>query len=455
MKKYSDKSFKFSIKCHLKAFTPNYKMEPDHEQIVLPKVYEEAIREIIKNNLRKSFDDYEIIYSPGSNKGDNYAGIVHRVQIKDKAEAEIKLSMILKVPPVNPTRRDEFMAKELFIREIEFYDNIFPMFKKFQEEKGIDIKKNGFYQVPYCYKTLTAEPFEALFFDDLKVKGFEMFDRFKEVTKEHVFLVMKSLAKMHAIFYSIKDQNPKLVESYFELRDLFIMFCERKNSAMDAWYESMKKQAFVVINECKDIQLKDKVNAFLEKSIYDLMCDCCDRKKTEPYATLCHGDCWNNNMMFRNDQSGTPNAIRLLDFQIQRYSSPILDLMYYIFGCTVKSLRDKHYQEFLDVYYDELSSFMTRLGSDPKKLFPRDAFESHLKEFGHFGLTMALIILPFFINDVKDAPDMDELAENFKKISESVEIDENAFNFTSGANRDKYSERLLGVCKDMCDLGYI
>lgn len=68
---------------------------------------------------------------------------------------------------------------------------------------------------------------------------------------------------------------------------------------------------------------------------------------------------------------------------------------------------------------------------------------------------MALIILPFFVNDVTDVPDMDELAENFKKIGECAEVDENAFNFTSGANRDKYAERLLGVCNDMCDLGYI
>lgn len=265
-------------------------MESNHEQIVLPQVYVEAIREIIKSNLGKSFEDYEVIYSPGSNKGDNYAGIVHRVQVKDKAENEIKLSMILKVPPVNPTRRDEFMAKDLFGREIGFYDNVFPLYKKFQEDKGIDIQKDGFYQVPFCYKTLKAEPFEALFFDDLKVKGFEMFDRFKEVTKEHVFFVMKSLAKMHALFYCIKDQNPKLVESYFELRDLFIMFCDRKNSAMDTWYESMKKQAAVVVNECKDAQMKDKVNVFLEKSIYDLVSNCCNRKKIEPYATLCHGD---------------------------------------------------------------------------------------------------------------------------------------------------------------------
>jgi hypothetical protein len=43
-----------------------------------------------------------------------------------------------------------------------------------------------------------------------------------------------------------------------------------------------------------------------------------------------------------------------------RYASPVLDLLYYIFICTTKSLRDKHYFEFLNVYYSSLSSFVKR-----------------------------------------------------------------------------------------------
>lgn len=43
-----------------------------------------------------------------------------------------------------------------------------------------------------------------------------------------------------------------------------------------------------------------------------------------------------------------------------RYASPVCDLMYYIFGCTTKNLRDKHYNDFLDVYYSSMSSFLKR-----------------------------------------------------------------------------------------------
>lgn len=59
-------------------------------------------------------------------------------------------------------------------------------------------------------------------------------------------------------------------------------------------------------------------------------------------------------------QHGVACDIKLLDFQIMRYSSPICDLAYYIFGCTTKELRDKHYKEFMDVYYSTLSQFIKR-----------------------------------------------------------------------------------------------
>jgi hypothetical protein len=40
-----------------------------------------------------------------------------------------------------------------------------------------------------------------------------------------------------------------------------------------------------------------------------------------------------------------------------------------------------------------------RLGSDPNKVFPREVFEDHLKKFGNFGLTMAIIILPLSLSE--------------------------------------------------------
>ncbi|CAG9802882.1 unnamed protein product [Chironomus riparius] len=431
-------------------------MDSNHNQFALPhKVYEEALKEIIKNNLNKSFDDYQIIYSSGSAKGDGYIGVICRIQVVDKETNENKLNLIVKLPPDSPTRRQELSIGKFFAQESNFYDNVYPMYKKFQEQKGIDVEKDGFHHVPFCFKTLTQEPREGLFFEDLKACGFEMFDRLKEVTKEHVFLVMKALAKLHALFYSIKNQHPELVEGYIGLKDPFTMLCDKENSSFNPWFDNLKDQTLEVVNKSENKDMVERINSLLNRQFGELLNTCFEREKTEPYATLCHGDCWNNNMLFKYDKDGTSSSLRLLDFQIIRHVSPVTDLMYYIFCCTKKSLRDKHYQEFLNVYYEELCSFIQRLGSDPEQLFPREAFESHLKKFGKFGLIMAMAVLPLFTSDVDDIPDMEELAEKIKRIGADEEVDKSAFNITTDKTYDRYAERMIGVCEDMYSLGYI
>ena len=266
-------------------------MDLNYNQFALPhKVYEEALKEIIKNNLNKSFEDYQIIYSSGSAKGDGYIGVICRIQVVDKETNEYKLNLILKLPPDSPARRQELSIDKFFAQESNFYDNIYPMYKKFQEDKGIDIERDGFHHVPFCFKTITQAPHEGLFFEDLKACGFEMFDRLKEVTKEHVYLVMKSLAKMHALFYSIKDQCPELVEAYIGLKDPFNMLCEKENSPFNPWFDNLKEQTLEVVNKSENKDMVKRINSLLTKQFGELLNICFDREKTEPYATLCHGD---------------------------------------------------------------------------------------------------------------------------------------------------------------------
>ncbi|CAH1717920.1 unnamed protein product [Chironomus riparius] len=388
----------------------SHKSDALHEKFkTLPnKIYEENLKELIKQKLNLSCDEYEIRYSEGSSKGDNYIGIIYRAE----------------------------------------------------EQKGISSKHDGFHEVPLCYKTLTVEPFEGLYIEDLKVKGFEVYDRNKELTKEHVMLVMEVLAKMHAIFYCMKEQEPDLIDVYKKRNDYFIMRCERKGSLMSSWYEDSRDQALEVVEKCGNSELIKKVRALLSEDILSLFKSCLNLDMTEPYATLCHGDCWNNNMMFRNDQSGNPISVKFLDWQIMRYSSPILDIMYYIFSCTVKSLRDKHYQEFINFYYDSLSRFIVRLGSDPEKLFPRHAFDDHLKKFGKFGLIMGVLVLPVFTSDVDEVPDMDEFVSNLNEVESTNEEDNNeavskGVCYVTTKTYPIYAERLLGVCEDLYNFGYL
>jgi hypothetical protein len=254
------------------------------------EVYDETLKKIVENNLKVSIEDCDVNIVPGSVKGDNYIGILYRVTVTSKGGD--KLNLIVKLPPQNEFRREQFFAKECFLREIDFYDNVYTMYKKFQEEKGIDVINEGFSQVPRVYATLTEAPYEGLFFEDLKAIGFDMYDRLKDVRLEHVQLLMKSLGKLHAISFSIKDQKPELMKKYKEIKDIFLMRdSEKERAAMNVWFTALKAQALGSIQDLDDEDLKTKFEKFFQDDFHVMLGKGIDKESAEPYAILNHGDC--------------------------------------------------------------------------------------------------------------------------------------------------------------------
>lgn len=255
--------------------------------------YQQVLRQIIENNCG-SVDDSDIEIEAASAKGDNYIGLLYRALVRGK-----NFKVIMKFPPQNAMRREQFMARSCFVRESEFYDAVYPLFKNFQEQKGINVAKEGFHEIPRCYQTLIEEPHEALFMEDLKASKFEMFDRQKDTTAEHVNLVMSALGKFHAISLAIKDQQPELLECYKGMTDIFLQRDEEAKANMKAWFDAMKKQALDAVEQLED--LKKILENVLQKDFFSLIEGCVDGPPAEPYAIITHGDCWNNNIMFRNE----------------------------------------------------------------------------------------------------------------------------------------------------------
>jgi len=90
------------------------------------------------------------------------------------------------------------------------------------------------------------------------------------------------------------------------------------------------------------------------------------------------GDCWAPNFLIRDIEQGQKEAL-MLDFQLARCASPVLDLSFLIYSCTLKPFRDRYFDDALKFYHDELCGTIELLGSDSKKIYPWDLFAKEVK----------------------------------------------------------------------------
>lgn len=66
---------------------------------------------------------------------------------------------------------------------------------------------------------------------------------------------------------------------------------------------------------------------------------------------------------------------KMIDFQLARFGSPVLDIMFFLYSCTDEELRVQFYDELLKTYHDNLCEIVRDFGSNPDHLFPFSALE--------------------------------------------------------------------------------
>lgn len=137
----------------------------------------------------------------------------------------------------------------------------------------------------------------------------------------------------------------------------------------------------------------------------------------------------------------------MIDYQLARFGSPALDVLYFLFTSTDKGLRTEHYDNLIRIYYKHLSAHLTRLGSNPDKIFTLNDLLDQLRKFGKFGLCMTAMVIPMISAESKDIPDLDKVAENLNEGTEFEGFDKNQKNMI-------YKTRMSDVIRDIIRLGY-
>lgn len=236
---------------------------------------------IIENGFSSSS---KIKYHSGSQPGDGFLSVTYAVDIVDGKKT---LHIFLKGPR-------EFKSPEmasLYKREVLFYKTIYPAYVKFMEEKSVH---GGLSSIPKCYGTCERNALLAL--ENLKTKGFTLFNRKKCMNSEHLELIMRNFAQFHAVSFAMKDQQRKIHDEYCEQCPyVYRLLRSSKSGGFEKLFASMLDVFVTKLDPINDRDIIDKYQG-LGSKVEDIYVNLPDY--LSEYAILTKGDCWINNTMF-------------------------------------------------------------------------------------------------------------------------------------------------------------
>ncbi|XP_077291150.1 uncharacterized protein LOC143914722 [Arctopsyche grandis] len=400
--------------------------ESNNTPIVLRDDIIETINRISRN---ETIEDATLHISEATAKGDNYVGKLYRVKAIDKHGKSI--SLIAKCAPGDNVMRKKFPIRVIFEREILTYSEILPAMDALQDEFKIP-KKDRFCHAEY-YESINEVEKECLFFGDLAVEGYKMYDRQKSFDNQHLEHVMKTLARLHANSFVMKKTKPELYEKLSQKVSEPLDFGEG-GTILEL---SRTKCCTVIENAEIRKRVEDSVENPLEK--YQRFVD---YKRTAPYNVICHGDCWINNFLFKYEDDKILD-MKFVDWQVIRLASPITDIAYMMFSSTDEQMRSDCYVRSLGQYYEALDRNITTMGCKIAECYPREVFEDQIKSTMPFGLITSMMLLPITLCERDNTPKTDLTLENYNE--------EMLDNLLSKSCRD----RINGIARDFVSYGLI
>ncbi|XP_063888968.1 uncharacterized protein LOC135115860 [Scylla paramamosain] len=382
-----------------------------------------------------------------TSKGDNYACVVTSALVRyrqgDQKEKEVSY-----VAKCNPCRKQEMFdsfTNMAFIKEAAFYYNIVPLINAELEAMGQEPLR-----LPACYVNHSVEGEQVLMMRDLRTDGFKMFDRKKGMDKAHTTLVIRELARLHAASVIAQDKMSEPIE---DTHDFLLMdFDTVEIPGGDKMFEMV-----FASNLTNGAKMAEKIGGYEKvaewlnsksKEGMAMFIDCI-RTKNEPFNVLCHGDCWNNNILFKYDETGKPIDVRLIDLQICRKASPATDLNYFMYTSLNGPERKENLQAFLEIYYDTFSQVLS--GAGKAMPFNLEELKKEYHRLNLFGFIMALMVVPVVVAEAADVMDLDEF---------SGDVEEGIKNFQDKAMAQLDSNpllqpRLLATYDEMLEYGVI
>ncbi|CAH0715517.1 unnamed protein product, partial [Brenthis ino] len=371
----------------------------------------------------------EYLIEFGSDEIDCFLGGLHKVSIKGLRDGTpVKIGVIIKWHP-NPVDRMCFRAA--YQREYVFYQYIVP--KMLQLQRKYNVIEGLRMKFPNCILASMEDDKETIVVN--MIMEYKLTSRFNKTDFVKSSLVVKNLAKLHGLSFALENIHPEEFKTIQNHCSKDVQYSDIKNVSKSLIYY-FKQSLNVVSNS----EAKAKLETILP-NISTLLSKC--SAPVPNYSTICHGDCWNNNILFKY-QGKIPVDVLFVDFQLVRYASPVTDLSYYVYMSTDQEFLSKYYQQLVNIYYGTLSAVLRQCNLDVANIYPRNILEKHLREYSVLGLLEALISMKIITAQSEEALKMTEM--KYQKSEDSLQYETE--------NHLLYVERVNGVVNDFFERGY-
>lgn len=252
-----------------------------------------ATQQILRDLLEKiaiklKYKNYELNITPIKTCGVSNTSEIFTATI---SEGTKELNVFAKVAAMGVKMRSETVIQYKFDTERFFYTKLANAYRQLEEKKSIPIENR--LKIPIFYGCNETKYEETYVLENLSVKGYISFDRFKTVTWEYAVSAVAELAKFHALSVVYYEENPKEFEKmHLEHLNLDI-HVRKEDNVQIAWGLMIKK----AVDKTKE-ENRERLRTFLNSEF-----------NTTPHlkfkapgklSIIGHGDYKPSNLMYKS-----------------------------------------------------------------------------------------------------------------------------------------------------------
>lgn len=351
------------------------------------------MRSVLDKIIENKEKNGEISLRSLTSGGANYTSSLISATVTLKNGGDLKL--FAKVANINEKLRKATNVKFMFEVEQFVYTEIVETYERIQDRHNVPLECR--FVFPKFYGGDVTDGKETVVLEDLVSKGYSSFSRFQSTDWDHIKCAVKIIARFHALSFAFAKEDPDNFAKALEKVKLQLSTNRDNPEMKELWFRMMGAAVQVAKEEHKE-----KIKEFLcrelpPEEVY---------RNRMPISTpvLCHGDYRISNLLFKEEDDHIETIV--VDYQTVHAGCPVMDLLYLEFMGTDEKFRRQYHEKMLDEYFTELTLALDRLDVDVNDVYPRETFDSELKQMLPIALRTASFILPLVLVEPDLAPQL-------------------------------------------------